>query len=141
MEAAGVIVLVTPDRAAITDTRNTLETLEKVLGAQRSRYTLVINMWTEEAGLRRGDIVRFVGLAEAGVVPADMGGRMQLAVNQGQPYVLMQLGSRDPVPLQVVDALAGVTACVYPPFAVLWQQREGERRKQGGPGIIQRLFG
>lgn len=139
--ADGVIVVATPDRAALMDTKTTLETLEQVMGLERSRYTLVVNMWTDQAGLKRGDITRFVGLSEAGLVPYESTGRMYLAVNKGEPFVLMNLRNGDPEVQQVVEAMAGVAARVYPPMDRIWESRGG---KDGGPrkqGLFDKLFG
>jgi MinD-like ATPase involved in chromosome partitioning or flagellar assembly len=138
--ADGVVVVATPDRAALMDTRTTLATLESVMGLERSRYTLVVNMWTDQAGLRRGEITQFVGLSEAGLVPFEATGRMLLAVNTGEPFVLMNLGASDPGTQQVVDAMAGVAARVYPPLDTIWQQR-GRRPSARRAGWFERLFG
>ncbi len=137
--ADGVVVIATPDRAALVDVRTTLETLESILGLQRSRYTLVVNMWTEAAGLKRGEIVRFVGLSEGGLVPLETRGKMTLAVNAGQPFVLMNLGTGDPGERAIVDALAGVAARVYPPLTQIWEHRGRPSRRR--VGLFERIFG
>lgn len=137
--ADGVIVVATPDRAALIDTKTTLETLESVLGMERSRYTLVVNMWTTQAGLSRGDITRFVGLPEAGLVPFETEGRMLLAVNTGEPFVLMNLSAGDPATRQVVEAIAGVASNVYPPLEQIWIHR-GKGTKPKKQGLFDRLF-
>ncbi|HEC36470.1 MAG TPA: hypothetical protein ENI39_08055 [Anaerolineae bacterium] len=138
-QADGVVVIATPDRAALVDTKTTLETLESVMGLERSRYTLVVNMWTDQAGLRRGDITRFVGLSEAGLVPYETTGGMLLAVNTGEPFVLMNLKASDPRTQQVVDALAGIAARVYPPLDTIWQHRGRPVKRK--TGLFDRLFG
>ena len=138
--ADGVIVVATPDRAALVDVKTTLETLESVLGMERSRYTLVVNMWNSQAGLSRGDITRFVGLSEAGLVPFETEGRMLLAVNTGEPFVLMNLSSGDPEARQVVEAIAGVASTVYPPLEHIWAHR-GKAVKPKKQGLFERLFG
>lgn len=138
--ADGVIVVATPDRAALIDVKTTLETLESVLGMERARYTLVVNMWTSQAGLSRGDITRFVGLPEAGLVPFETEGRMLLAVNTGEPFVLMNLSAGDPATRQVVEAIAGVASSVYPPLEQIWAHR-GKAVKPKKQGLFDRLFG
>jgi hypothetical protein len=122
------------------DTKTTLETLESVMGLERSRYTLVVNMWTDQAGLKRGDITRFVGLSEAGLVPFESTGRMLLAVNTGEPFVLMNLKTGDPEAQQVVEAMADVAARVYPPLDTIWENR-GKGTGPRKQGLFDRLFG
>lgn len=141
--ADGVLVVATPDRAALVDIRNTLTTLERAIGMERSRYTLVVNMWSPEAGLKRGEIVSFLGLPEGGLVPMETKGLFPLAVNKGEPFVLMNLGDRDPQTQGVVDAMAGVAASIYPPMGMIWKHRRRGRDKTPSPGMRLRdmLFG
>lgn len=140
--ADGVVVIVTPDRAALIDTKTTLETLSDVMGLERSRYTLVVNMWTPQAGLRRGEITSFVGLPEAGVVPQEGDGRMLLAVNEGKPFALMNLDRQDPETRAIVDAMAGVAGQVYPPLDTIWENRGGATSQKKGlfDGLLDSLF-
>ena len=128
--ADGVVVLTTPDRASLVDIKSVLETLERVMGMQRSRYTLVVNMWTDSAGLSRAEIARFVRLAEAGVVPMDP--RFMESANVGVPYALGHLQDRDATTQAVVSSLVGVTSRIYPPLETIFKARgKGVEQKPG----------
>jgi pilus assembly protein CpaE len=138
--ADGVVVVTTPDRCSLMDIRTTLSTLEDALGLERGRYQLVVNRWVEEAGLKRGDITRFVGLAEAGLVPQESGGGMMFSVNVGEPFALTHLGTKEPAKLQVVDALAHVVGRVYPPFDVIWEHNRGRGRGGQRQSLVGRVI-
>ncbi|HIE37979.1 MAG TPA: ParA family protein, partial [Anaerolineae bacterium] len=139
--ADGVIVITTPDRASVIDVRSTLDTMEEVLGVDRSRYTLVVNMWMEAAGLGRGEIVEFVGLPEAGLVPMETSGAMAYAANAGEPFVMANLGSGNPAIQAVVNALIHIVGQVYPPIEAIWESRKGQRGRRSPVGLLGRLLG
>ena len=143
MHSDGVLTVTTPDRCAVLDVRSAMDALVELVGMERSRFMLVVNMWFEEAGLKRSDITRVAGLAEAGLVPWERTGAMLFAVNEGRPFVLSQLNTKDPQQKQVVEALAHVAEQVYPPMEVIWQNRGKGLPQQGKAmlGKLRRLVG
>jgi len=139
--ADGVLVVTTPDRCSVLDVRNVLDTLVELMGIDRARYALVVNKWSDDCGLKRKDITRVTKLAEAGLVPLERTGQMMFAVNNGEPFVLSHLGTKDAREQQVVEALAGVAQRVYPPLETIWRSRgKGVQTKKEG-GFLNALDG
>ena len=135
-KADGVLLVVTPDRTAIGDARTTMETLEQAVGLRRDTFRLVLNMFTDEAGLDRGEIARWLSLVEMGLIPLDREGRLVHCVNVGTPFVLKYLGSSDPEENAILDGFAGVARQIYPPLAAVWESRRKRLRRPAGRGLL-----
>lgn len=143
-ESDRVLLVVTPDRTALVDARNTVDTLKKSLGFAREHFWLIVNMYSEESGLERKEIPTWMELVEMGLIPLDPSGRLMRTVNTGVPFVMEYMGEKSPAPgvQAVLEGFAEVAMNVYPPFRPVWEdrhQRMKEVRPGGLKGVWQRL--
>jgi len=139
-----VLTVTTPDRAALVDVKNAIETLETALGFSRERFWMVVNMYTEESGLRRKEIPSWIELVEMGFIPLDPTGCVMRTANTGVPFVMEHMKDRNPEPAvqAVLEGFAGVAMNIYPPFRPVWEDRHRRMRKStsgGLPGLFKRL--
>jgi MinD-like ATPase involved in chromosome partitioning or flagellar assembly len=140
-ESDRVLVVATPDRTALVDAKNTIETLQNAMGISRDHFWLVINMYTEESGLSRKQIPSWIELAEMGLIPLDPGGRVMKTTNTGVPFVMEHMKEKDPAPdvAAVLEGFAGVAMNIYPPFRPVWEDRHQRMRERRG-GALGSLF-
>jgi pilus assembly protein CpaE len=142
-----VLLVATPDRTALVDARNTMETLVQSYGFRREHFWLVVNMYTDEAGLERKEIPTWMELVEMGLIPLDPSGRLIRATNTGVPFVMeyMQERSLDPQVEALLEGFVGVAMSIYPSLRPVWEdRRERVRRARKGTGtggFLQRLLG
>jgi MinD-like ATPase involved in chromosome partitioning or flagellar assembly len=129
-----VMAVTTPDRAALVDIKNAIATMETALGFSRERFWMVVNMYSEESGLRRKEIPSWIELVEMGFIPLDPTGRVMRTSNTGVPFVMEHMKERNPEPAveAVLEGFAGVAMNIYPPFRPVWEDRH--RRMQQGNG-------
>ncbi len=135
--AHAILLLVTPDVAAVEDARKALETLKLFMDVSRDRVQLVINYWTQDSGLRLPDIVNRVKLPSRGAVPWDQTARITHSINIGRPHSLVAfedatLRRED----DVLKAMIEIAASIYPPMTTIYQAglKAGMKTqpKQGG---------
>ncbi len=136
-ESDRVLVVVTPDRTALVDAKNTIETLEQAMGITRDHFWLIINMYTEESGLSRKQIPSWIELAEMGLIPLDPAGRVMKTTNTGVPFVMEHMKEKDPAPdvAAVLEGFAAVAMNIYPPFRPVWEDRHQRMRDYQGKGL------
>lgn len=140
-----VLLVATPDRTALVDAKNTIETLERSLGFARDHFWLIVNMYSEESGLQRKDIPSWIELVEMGLIPLDPQGRLMRAVNAGVPFVMEYMKEKNPDPAvrSVLEGFAGVAINIYPPFRAVWDDRHRRMKaatgEKGLKGLLQRL--
>jgi MinD-like ATPase involved in chromosome partitioning or flagellar assembly len=144
-EADRVLLVVTPDRTGLFDARAAVETLVTGLGFTREHFWLVVNMYTEEAGLARREIPTWLELVEMGLIPLDPTGRLFRSANTGTPFVMeyMQQKNPDADVEALLEGFAGVAASIYPPFRPVWEDRR-KRMRAARPrkaGLLDRLMG
>jgi pilus assembly protein CpaE len=144
-KADRVLLVVTPDRTALVDARNTVETLVKSMGFAREHFWLVVNMYSEEAGLSRKEIPTWMELVEMGLIPLDPSGRLFRAANTGVPFVLEYMREKNPDAdvEAVLEGFAGLAVNIYPPFRPVWEDRRRRMRaaRPKRPGLLDRLIG
>jgi Flp pilus assembly CpaE family ATPase len=135
--AHAILLLVTPDVAAVEDARKALETLKLFMDVSRDRVQLVVNYWTQDSGLRLPDIVNRVKLPSRGAVPWDQTARITHSINIGRPHSLVAfedatLRRED----DVLKAMIEIAASIYPPMTTIYQAglKAGMKTqpKQGG---------
>jgi len=144
-ESDRVLTVVTPDRTALVDTRNTIETLESALGFSREHFWLIVNMYSEESGLSRGEIPTWIELVEMGLIPLDPSGKVMRTTNTGVPFVMEHLSERNPAPdvAAVLEGFANVAMNIYPPLGPVWEDRHQRMRGRSGgglKGLVKRLL-
>jgi len=125
-----VLLVVTPDRTALVDARNTVETLVTGLGFAREHFWLVVNMFTDESGLERKEIPTWMELVEMGLIPLDPRGLLIRSANTGVPFVMEHMRERQPEPdvEALLEGFAGVATNIYPPFRPVWEDRRQRMR-------------
>ncbi len=136
-----VLAVTTPDRAALVDIKNAIRTMETALGFSRERFWMVVNMYTEESGLRRKEIPSWIELVEMGFIPLDPSGRIIRTSNTGVPFVMEHMKERNPEPAveAVLEGFAGVAMNIYPPFRPVWEDRH-RRMQHGRTSSVSGLF-
>jgi MinD-like ATPase involved in chromosome partitioning or flagellar assembly len=142
-----VLLVITPDRTAIIDARNAIDTLVDSYGFTREQFWLVVNMYTDESGLTRKEIPTWMELVEMGLIPLDPSGRLIRAGNNGVPFVLESLQERaiDADVEAVLEGFVGVATNIYPSLRPVWEdRRERMRRAQRGmprqEGFLRKLL-
>lgn len=135
-----VLAVVRPDLADIHSTGQTVPRLKQVFGEDIGKFELVINQWSEEAGIRSKDLVTTIGMKKFAQVPYDP--LFTYANNQKKPLVLEK-------PNPTSDAIVSMAVRFFPPLAQTWVGRGGriegdaaafklsERRKE--PGLWQQV--
>lgn len=116
-EADRILVVVTPDRCVLMQTRAMLDVLCCSQGIERSRFVLVVNEWSPDCGLQLAEIAQFVDVRELLPVPLLRSGGMMRAVNEGVPFAVAPGRRRSGI--RVREGLAALAAFVYPPFGSL----------------------
>ncbi len=128
LASADLILLMTiADVASVEDARKITPVLEHFTEVGRERLQLVINMWSDESGLRLGDVINRVELPGVGAIPLAERSEMSYAVNKGEPFVLLHFDRRRDDP--VVKAIGEVVAVIYPPFmSILTNGHQSEEK-------------
>ena len=131
-----ILLVVTSDRSSIADAQGGLRVLSEYVDIDRSRFQLVINQYSREGGVRRGDIPGFLELSEFGVIPLETEGVILRSINEGRPVVLTRAAP------EIADALAQLTTTIYPPLDIIWRQRPDLKGKESfGQWLRRVLFG
>jgi pilus assembly protein CpaE len=127
-EADTVLLVITPERTALSDIRGILPALEKSFGTLQ-KFRLLLNQFDERFGIEPREVVKFLGgkVTIQGTLPYAPDDARQ-AINHGQPAV-----TRKPLP-PVGEALVKLAASFYPPLEALGRKKE----KAKGPGLFAR---
>ncbi|HOU12803.1 MAG TPA: AAA family ATPase [Anaerolineae bacterium] len=135
-----VLTVVRPDLADIHSTGQTVPRLKQTFGEDIGKFELVINQWSEEAGIRSKDLITSIGMKKFAQVPYDP--LFTYANNQQRPFVLDK-------PNPTSDAIVSMAVRFFPLLAHTWVGRGGQiegdaaafklpdRRK--GPGLWQQV--
>lgn len=134
-EADRIVLVVSPDVGALVDARNGVKVLN-ALGIPSDRFVLVVNLWSDEAGLTLKEILDSLQLPRAAQIPLEV--HFPLTANRGVPYVIMYLNENDPLISRAVSALLNLGGVVYPPFEYIRAAR-GTAGRSGSPRIADRL--
>ncbi|HIE39421.1 MAG TPA: ParA family protein [Anaerolineales bacterium] len=129
------LFVTTPIETSIKCVKDGLDLMRKAFAAEDAatvqRFNLLINRYTEEAGVRPGDIVDVLGLPQFGLVP-HAGPAVDVSLNTHTPLVLMRKKLDGPA-AEAADGVAAVAASLYPPFTILWERvggRIGRRERK-----------
>ncbi|HNT73498.1 MAG TPA: AAA family ATPase [Anaerolineae bacterium] len=112
-----VLLVVTPERTALSDVHNILPALEKAFGTLQ-RFRIVLNGFDEAFGIAPKDVVKYLGgkVPVVATLPWDPNAA-RLAINQGQPLTLQK-------PLtELGEGLIKLAATFYPPLDTLLRKR------------------
>ena len=126
-----VLLVVTPEKTAITDVANILPALEKTFGTLQ-KFRLVLNGFDEQFGISPKEVLNYLDgkVTIVGTLPyAPTDAR--LAINTGVPMVLEK--KRGPAG----EALVRLAATLYPALEAVGKRQE--RRK--GPGLLGKMAG
>lgn len=139
-----VLTVVRPDIADIHSTAEAVPRLKQAFGEGVGKFELVINQWTDQAGLRMREIIEFIGMKKFGTIPYDL--EYTYAGNQQRPFVLEK-------PNPTSDAIVSMANRFFPSLGAIWVRRggqiEGERgafrqpARREGPGLgglLKRVF-
>jgi MinD-like ATPase involved in chromosome partitioning or flagellar assembly len=139
-----VLTVVRPDVADVHSTAQTVPSLREVFGERVGKFELIVNQWTEEAGIRMKDLIDVIGMKKFGSVPYDP--RYTYSGNMQTPFVL------DQKPNPTSDAIVTMAARYFPPLAPIWVKRGGKvggeakafqpqrRQEEGLGGKLKSLF-
>ena len=127
-EADTVLLVVTPEKTAISDIANILPALEKHFRTLQ-KFKLVLNQFDERFGIAPKDVVKYLGgkVTILGSVPYAPD-ETRHSINTGEPLVL-----KKPLP-PVGEDLIKLGAKFYPPLETLGRKRPVVK----GPGLFQR---
>ncbi len=127
-EADTVLLVVTPERTALSDIAGILPTLEKHLGTLQ-KFKLVLNQFDEQFGITPKDVVKFLNgkVTIFGSIPyAPIEARQ--SINTAEPLVLQKKLTR------AAEEIIKLGGKFYPPL-----ERIGERKEVAkGPGLFKR---
>ena len=144
------LFVTTPIETSIKCVKDGLDLMRRAFAAEDAaavqRFNLLINRYTEEAGVRPGDIVDVLGLPQFGLVP-HAGPAVDVSLNTHTPLVTIRKKLDGPA-AEAADGVAAVAASLYPPFTVLWERaggrigrRKRKARKRRDGGRFRRLAG
>ncbi len=127
-EADTVLLVVTPEKTAISDIANILPALEKTFGTLQ-KFRLVLNQFDERFGIAPKDVVKFFGgkVTIIGSIPYAPD-ETRLSINTGEPLVMQKSL------LPVGEALIKLGSHFYPPLEALGRKRPTVK----GPGLLSR---
>ena len=127
-EADTVLLVVMPEKTAISDIANILPALEKHFSTLQ-KFKLVLNQFDERFGIAPKDVVKYLGgkVTILGSVPYAPD-ETRHSINTGEPLVL-----KKPLP-PVGEDLIKLGAKFYPPLEQLARKRPTVK----GPGLFQR---
>ncbi len=130
-EADTVLLVITPEKTAISDIKGILAALEKSFGTLQ-KFRLLLNQFDERFGLAPKEVIKFLGgkipiLGTLPYAPDDT----RLSINEGKPVI-----TRKPMPA-IGEALVGLAAKFYPPLEAIGRKRE----KVKGPGLFKKAKG
>lgn len=135
-----VLTVVRPDLADIHATAQTVPRLRQAFGEGIGKFELVVNQWSEEAGIRMKDLITAIGMKKFAQVPYDPA--ITYVSNQQRPFVLEK-------PNPTADAIVSMAVRFFPPLGPIWVRHGGrvegdaaafktpERRQ--GPGLWQQV--
>ena len=137
-EADSIMVIATPDLTGLADIKKSVDNLEKTHGLDRSRFSLVMNMWQDDLGVSLKDAAELVGLTSAASIPLDPTGSPTLCSNKGISYIANFAGKKDN-PKVIESTLYGfitLASQYYPPIGAAWAERlRKEEPKKLGTGL------
>lgn len=137
-----VLTVVRPDLADIHSTGQTVPRLQQAFGEGIGKFELVINQWSDEAGIRMKELITTIGMKKFAQVPYDP--TFTYFNNQQKPFVLEK-------PNPTSDAIVSMAVRFFPPLGPIWVRHGGciegdaaafklpDRRK--GPGLWQQVQG
>ena len=127
-EADTVLLVVTPEKTAISDIANVLPALEKTFGTLQ-KFRLVLNQFDDRFGIAPKDVVKFLNgkVTILGSVPYAPDETRQ-SINTGEPLVL-QKGLTP-----AGEAIVKLGGKFYPPLEALGRKRSVVK----GPGLFRR---
>ncbi len=137
-----VLTVVRPDLADIHSTAQTVPRLKQAFGEDIGKFELVINQWSDAAGIRLKDLIAAIGMKKFAQVPYDPA--LTYANNQQRPLVLDK-------PNPTSDAIVSMAVRFFPPLGPIWVRQGGRvegdaaafktpQRRQG-PGLWQQVQG
>ncbi len=124
-KADTVLLVVTPEKTAITDIKNILPTLGKTFGTLQ-KFRLVLNGFDEQFGISPKEVVKFLEgkVTIVGTLPYAPA-ETRLAINEGQPVA----GQRKLAPIGA--AFVRLAATFYPPLEAIGKKRGRTKQKSG----------
>lgn len=127
-EADTVLLVITPERTALSDIKGILPALEKSFGTLQ-KFRLLLNQFDERFGIAPKEVVKFLGgkLPILGTLPYGPDDT-RLSINEGRPAVTSK-----PMP-PVGEALVKLAGHFYPPLERLGAKREKAR----GPSLLRK---
>jgi MinD-like ATPase involved in chromosome partitioning or flagellar assembly len=125
-------MVVTAELACVNEMISAVADLRDTVNLSEHRFRLVLNKWTDEAGVSARELVRQIGLAESGRVPLDALAVL-LAQNHASPLVLGK-----PTPLS--SALIEIAGIAYPALRHVWKARGGAPNPTEARGVWRALF-
>jgi MinD-like ATPase involved in chromosome partitioning or flagellar assembly len=126
-------MVVTAELACVNEMIPAIADLRDTVSLSEHRFRLILNKWTDEAGVSAKEIVRQIGLAESGRIPLDAL-TVLLAQNHAAPLVLGKPGP-------VSNALIDIASIAYPALRHIWRARGGASRSGPARGLLGSLFG
>ncbi|MEA3341259.1 MAG: hypothetical protein U9R15_14945, partial [Chloroflexota bacterium] len=129
-KANTVLLVVTPERTAITDVKNILPTLARQFGTLQ-KFRLVLNGFDEQFGISPKEVVKFLEgkVTIVGTLPYAPT-ETRLAINEGQPVV----GQKKLGPIG--EAFVRLAANFYPPLEAIGAKRGRKKKKSGLLGMF-----
>lgn len=124
-KADTVLLVVTPERTAISDIKNILPTLNQEFGTFQ-KFKLVLNGFDERFGISPKEVVKFLEgrVTIVGTLPYAPT-ETRLAINEGQPVA----GQKKLSPIG--EAFVRLAANFYPPLEAIGKKRERAKKKSG----------
>ena len=124
-KADTVLLIVTPERTAITDVKNILPTLAREFGTLQ-KFRLVLNGFDEKFGISPKEVIKFLEgkVTIVGTLPYAPT-ETRLAINEGQPVA----GQKKLAPIG--EAFVRLAANFYPPLEAIGAKRGRVKKKSG----------
>jgi MinD-like ATPase involved in chromosome partitioning or flagellar assembly len=135
-----IVVVGTPDLTGLVDIKNGVDSLVSAVGIDRSRFTLVLNMWQDSLGVSLAQAANLVKLTAVAAITQDPTGAVTKCGNEGISYVARFAGQKNnsETTESSLGGLVALASHFYPSIAAAWNGRlktnQPDAKKGNGNG-------